>query len=42
MHPMVGIPACARLVNGTLRHDAPARYAGEPISISVNYAWSAR
>jgi putative glutamine amidotransferase len=22
---MVGIPACARLVNGTLRHDAPAR-----------------
>jgi putative glutamine amidotransferase len=24
---MVGIPACARLVNGTLRHDAPARYA---------------
>src|SRR6516162_2596322 len=27
MHLMVGIPACARLVNGTLRHDAPARYA---------------
>ena len=29
MHPIVGIPACARLVvNGQLRHDAPARYAG--------------
>ena len=27
MHPLVGIPACARLVNGTLRHDTPARYA---------------
>jgi putative glutamine amidotransferase len=25
--PMVGIPACARLVNGVLRHDTPARYA---------------
>ncbi len=25
--PIVGIPACARLVNGTLRHDTPARYA---------------
>lgn len=24
---MVGIPACARLVNGLLRHDTPARYA---------------
>ncbi len=24
---MVGIPACARLVNGQLRHDTPARYA---------------
>jgi putative glutamine amidotransferase len=24
---MVGIPACARLVNGHLRHDTPARYA---------------
>jgi putative glutamine amidotransferase len=28
MRPIVGIPACARLVvNGQLRHDAPARYA---------------
>ena len=27
MHPIVGIPACARLVNGQLRHDTPARYA---------------
>ncbi len=27
MTPMVGIPACARLVNGHLRHDTPARYA---------------
>ena len=27
MTPMVGIPACARLVNGLLRHDTPARYA---------------
>ncbi len=27
MHPIVGIPACARLVNGLLRHDTPARYA---------------
>ncbi|HME21037.1 MAG TPA: gamma-glutamyl-gamma-aminobutyrate hydrolase family protein [Acetobacteraceae bacterium] len=28
MHPIVGIPACARLVvHGQLRHDAPARYA---------------
>jgi putative glutamine amidotransferase len=27
MHPIVGIPACARLVNGMLRHDTPARYA---------------
>ena len=28
MQPIVGIPACARLVvNGQLRHDAPARYA---------------
>jgi putative glutamine amidotransferase len=27
MNPMVGIPACARLVNGHLRHDTPARYA---------------
>ncbi|MGH7042076.1 MAG: gamma-glutamyl-gamma-aminobutyrate hydrolase family protein, partial [Acetobacteraceae bacterium] len=25
--PIVGIPACARLVNGALRHDTPARYA---------------
>ena len=25
--PMIGIPACARLVNGHLRHDTPARYA---------------
>jgi putative glutamine amidotransferase len=24
---MIGIPACARLVNGHLRHDTPARYA---------------
>ena len=27
MTPIVGIPACARLVNGMLRHDTPARYA---------------
>jgi putative glutamine amidotransferase len=27
MQPIVGIPACARLVNGLLRHDSPARYA---------------
>jgi putative glutamine amidotransferase len=27
MQPIVGIPACARLVNGFLRHDTPARYA---------------
>ena len=27
MHPIVGIPACARLVNGYPRHDTPARYA---------------
>ena len=27
MHPVVGIPACARLVDGQLRHDTPARYA---------------
>lgn len=27
MPPIVGIPACARLVNGMLRHDTPARYA---------------
>ncbi len=26
-HPIVGIPACAKLVNGLLRHDTPARYA---------------
>jgi putative glutamine amidotransferase len=27
MHPIIGIPACARLVvNGQLRHDTPARY----------------
>ncbi|MBW4090846.1 MAG: gamma-glutamyl-gamma-aminobutyrate hydrolase family protein [Proteobacteria bacterium] len=26
-HPIVGIPACAKLVNGSLRHDTPARYA---------------
>jgi len=25
--PIVGIPACARLVNGAQRHDTPARYA---------------
>jgi putative glutamine amidotransferase len=25
--PIVGIPACARLVNGSPRHDTPARYA---------------
>ncbi len=25
--PIVGIPACAKLVNGLLRHDTPARYA---------------
>ena len=27
MDPIVGIPACAREVNGHLRHDTPARYA---------------
>ena len=27
MVPIVGIPACARLVNGHLRHDTPGRYA---------------
>jgi putative glutamine amidotransferase len=27
MQTVVGIPACARLVNGHLRHDTPARYA---------------
>lgn len=27
MHPIVGIPACARLEQGQLRHDTPARYA---------------
>ena len=27
MHPIVGIPACARLERGQLRHDTPARYA---------------
>lgn len=27
MHPIVGIPACARLVNGRLRYEALARYA---------------
>jgi putative glutamine amidotransferase len=27
MPPIVGIPACARLVNDQLRHDTPARYA---------------
>ncbi|MEJ0019092.1 MAG: gamma-glutamyl-gamma-aminobutyrate hydrolase family protein [Acetobacteraceae bacterium] len=27
MPPIVGIPACARLVNDMLRHDTPARYA---------------
>ena len=27
MHPVVGIPACARLDKGQLRHDTPARYA---------------
>jgi putative glutamine amidotransferase len=27
MRPIVGIPACARLVNDQLRHDTPARYA---------------
>ena len=28
MHPIVGIPACARLVvKDQLRHDTPARYA---------------
>ena len=26
MHPIVGIPACARLEKGQLRHDTPARY----------------
>jgi len=25
--PIVGIPACARMVDGMLRHDTPARYA---------------
>ncbi|HXT78621.1 MAG TPA: gamma-glutamyl-gamma-aminobutyrate hydrolase family protein [Acetobacteraceae bacterium] len=27
MQPVVGIPACAKLVDGHLRHDTPARYA---------------
>jgi putative glutamine amidotransferase len=27
MHPVVGIPACARLINGQLQHNTPARYA---------------
>jgi len=27
MPPIVGIPACAKLVNGHRRHDTPARYA---------------
>lgn len=27
MHPVVGIPACAKLVDGQVRHDTPARYA---------------
>ncbi len=27
MDVIVGIPACAKLVNGLLRHDTPARYA---------------
>ena len=27
MTPLIGIPACAREVNGTPRHDTPARYA---------------
>jgi putative glutamine amidotransferase len=27
MNPVVGIPACAKLVDGQLRHDTPARYA---------------
>ena len=27
MQPIVGIPACAKLVNGHVRHDTPARYA---------------
>ncbi len=27
MQPIVGIPACAKLVNDQLRHDTPARYA---------------
>jgi len=27
MNPVVGIPACARLVQGQVRHDTPARYA---------------
>jgi putative glutamine amidotransferase len=27
MSPVIGIPACAKLVNGLLRHDTPARYA---------------
>jgi putative glutamine amidotransferase len=31
MHPIVGIPACAKLVNGHLRHDTPARYAAAVI-----------
>ena len=26
MHPIVGIPACARLEKGQLRHETPARY----------------
>jgi putative glutamine amidotransferase len=33
MHPIVGIPACARLVvHEQLRHDAPARYAAAVLS----------
>ena len=27
MNPVVGIPACAKLVDGQMRHDTPARYA---------------
>ena len=27
MNPVVGIPACAKLVDGHMRHDTPARYA---------------
>ena len=27
MNPVVGIPACAKLVDGQVRHDTPARYA---------------